>query len=158
MGRREDGAAVRDGRRCAQNLPGRPSGEIRPPSDAVPWVVGKRSLRHSGDGGASLPGNRTRRQELADERGWSTFRKRGPTSRKRRCGAPVGASLLTKEGGDAFAKRPTGWSRRPSIGGFAHPRVCRRSAPLEGVKNWTSARACPGPTSRIRAMSHACAV
>ena len=82
MGRREDGAAVRDGRRCAQNSPGRPRGETPPSADAAPRASGKRALKHPGDGGAPLPGTRTRRQELADRRGWSTFSKARPVSRR----------------------------------------------------------------------------
>jgi hypothetical protein len=82
MGRREDGAAVRKGRRYAPSSPGRPSGETPPSADAALRAGGKRSLWHSGDGGAPLPGNRTRRQELADRRGWSTFSKARPVSRR----------------------------------------------------------------------------
>src|SRR6185503_8998294 len=57
-------------------------------------------------------------------------RKRGPSVAERRCGAPGGASFR-EERGDAFATRPTGWPRRPSIGSLAGSRVCRRSAPLD---------------------------
>jgi hypothetical protein len=66
----------------AQNSPGRPSGETPPSTDAAPRAGGERSLWHPGDGGAPLPGNRTRRQELADRRGWSTFSKARPVSRR----------------------------------------------------------------------------
>ncbi len=47
---------------------------------------------HSGGGGAPLPGTKTRRQELADGRGWSTCRKRGPHTEKSPNGAPEGAT------------------------------------------------------------------
>jgi hypothetical protein len=137
MGRREDGAAVRNGAEmCLRTHRVDDRGKSPPSADAAPRASGKRAPRHPGDGGAPLPGNRTRRQELADRRGWSTFSKARPVLvAERRRGAPGGAFLLTKEEGDAFAKRPTGWSRRPSIGGLAHPRVCRRSAPLEGGRD-----------------------
>src|SRR3569833_4567232 len=88
--------------------------------------------RLPGEGGAPLAGITTCRQELADRRGWSTFSEARPAHRYNAArGAPGGASLLTK-GGGAFAKRPTGWLRRPSIGGFATPRACRRSTPPRG--------------------------
>ena len=63
------------------NSPGRPSGETPPSTDAAPRVSGKRTLKHSGDGGAPLAGIRTCRQELADRRGWSTFSKAWPVRR-----------------------------------------------------------------------------
>src|SRR6185312_2280740 len=53
-----------------------------PSTDAAPRVSGKRTLKHSGDGGAPLAGIRTCRQELADRRGWSTFSKARPVNRR----------------------------------------------------------------------------
>src|SRR5690242_21115199 len=56
-----------------------------------------------GSGGAPLPGTKTRCQELADGRGWSTCRKRGPYARKHRRGAPRGARA-SREGSAAYGK------------------------------------------------------
>jgi hypothetical protein len=66
----------------AQNSPGRPSGETPASADAAPRALGKRALKHPGDGGGPLAGIRTCRQELADRRGWSTFSKARPVSRR----------------------------------------------------------------------------
>jgi len=82
MGRREDGAAVREGRRCAHDLAGSMTGEIPPSIGAAPRAGGERSLWRSGDGGAPLAGITTCRQELADRRGWSTFSEARPAGRK----------------------------------------------------------------------------
>src|SRR3569832_725152 len=102
--------------------------------------------RLPGDGGAPLAGITTCRQELADRRGWSTFSEARPAHRYYAArGAPGGAALLTK-GGGAFAKRPTGWLRRPSIGGFAKPpRLPALRSPRGSVMR-RETRACPGPT------------
>jgi len=132
MGRREDGAAVRHGP------------EIRLGSHrvGVTGKPGRRLMRRRG-----LRGNVTRSSRAMaglrsqairpTARSWLTG-VAGPraesaarASQNAASGAPGGASFR-KERGDAFAKRPTGWSRRPSTGGLAHPRVCRRSAPLFG--------------------------
>ena len=57
-----------------------------------------------GGDGAPLPGTKTRRQELADGRGWSTYRKRGPYAVQRhRRGAPKGARA-SREGSAAYGK------------------------------------------------------
>ncbi len=131
MGRREDGAAVKEGP------------EMRSESHRV-GETGKsrrRSMRrrgfgatHSGppgDGGAPLPGIRTRRQELADRRGWSTFSKARPVLiAERRRGAPGGAFLrFATEERDArktshracFADRPPGASQAPAPAGAPLP-------------------------------------
>ena len=83
MGRREDGAAVRKGAEMCPR-PHRVDDRWKsPPStDAAPRASGKRTLKHPGDGGAPLAGIRTCRQELADRRGWSTFSKARPVSRR----------------------------------------------------------------------------
>ena len=109
-----------------------------------------------GDGGAPLPGTMTRRQELADGRGWSTFRKRGPPSRdtphverreaprsERSEGTP---SQSVPPGG--FAGHPSGVSHTPASAGAPLPSrgSLRISNSHEGL---------PGADIRIRAMSHA---
>jgi hypothetical protein len=157
MGRREDGAAVREGRRCAPSSPGRRHRETRPPADAAPRVEANVAF-HS----RAMAGLRSQAIGPA-ARSWLTG-VAGPRSRKR--GPPVARtphverreapSSDRKEEGDAFAKRPTGWSRQPPIGGLASPRVCRRSAPLEGSAMWKMTRACPGPTQEYGRRSVGC--
>ena len=83
MGRREDGAAVRNGAEmCPRPHRVDDRGKSPPSTDAAPRASGKRTLKHPGDGGAPLAGIRTCRQELADRRGWSTFSKARPVSRR----------------------------------------------------------------------------
>src|SRR3569623_2580319 len=146
MGRREDGAAVREGRRYASNSPGRPSGETPPSIDAAPRVWSN-ALQVPGRWRAPLAGTTTCRQELADRRGWSTFSEARPDqSLERRCGAPGGASLLRK-GGDAFAKRPTGWLSPATHRGFRNtPASAGAPLPSKGSAMRGGTRACPGPT------------
>jgi hypothetical protein len=151
MGRREDGAAVRESRRYGHELTGSMTGgnprrrlmRRRGPEANVAFgtraMAGLRSR-------AIGPGARSWLTGVAGPRS----RKRGPSVAERRRGAPGGASFR-EERGDAFAKRPTGWSRRPSTGGLAHPRVCRRSAPLEGAEICNSDCGVPGADQRIRA-------
>ena len=154
MGRREDGAAVRR----------RPEMCPRPHRVGQAGKPRRRLMRRRGPeanvafGTRAMAGLRSRAIGPG-ARSWLTgvagprSRKRGPSVAERRCGAPGGAFLLTREKGDAFAKRPTGWSRRPSTGGLANPRVCRRSAPLEGAKNWNWQCGVPGADQRTRAMN-----
>jgi hypothetical protein len=133
MGRREDGAAVREGRRFGPSSPGRPSGETRR------RLMRRRGLgathsRFPGDGGAPLPGTRTRCQELADERGWSTFRKRGLHIMRHaaveRREAPL---FFGREGTPSqsvppggFAGHPSGASQAPASAGAPLPSRERR--------------------------------
>jgi len=134
MGRREDGAAVRERRRTASNSPGRPSGETPPSADAAPRASGKRTSWHSGDGGAPLAGNTTCCQELADGRGWSTYRKRGPHIMRHaaveRRKAPL---FFGREGTPSqsvppggFAGHPSGASQAPASAGAPLPSRERR--------------------------------
>jgi hypothetical protein len=148
MGRREDGAAVREGRRCASNSPGRPSGETPPSADAAPRASGKRTLKHSGDGGAPLAGIRTCRQELADRRGWSTFSKARPVLVADAArGAPEGASLLKRREGTPSQSVHRVALAGPSTGSLASSRVCRRSAPLDRERRIAIGTAAyPAPT------------
>ena len=109
MGRREDGAAVRKGRRFGPSSPGRPSGEIPPSADAAPRVRANVAF-HS----RAMAGLRSQAIGPA-ARSWLTgvagprSRKRGPhidrTPHVERREAP----LFFGREGDAFAKRPTGW-------------------------------------------------
>jgi hypothetical protein len=70
-------------------------------------------------------------------------------------GAPGGAFLRSQGGRRRLASVSSGGPRRTAQGGLANPRVCRRSAPLKGVKNWTADCGVPGADQTIRAMSHA---
>ena len=131
----------------AATSPGRSTGEIPPSIDAAPRASGKRNPKPSGDGGAPLAGIRTCRQELADGRGWSTFRKRGPPVAERRGGAPGGASLLARKGGDASQGLIERLRGRRSSGASQASRVCRRSAPLDRERGMRRRNAAyPGPT------------
>ena len=156
MGRREDGAAVRKGRRCAQNSSGRPSGETPPSADAAPRASGKRTSWHSGDGGAPLAGNTTCCQELADGRGWSTFRKRGPHIMRHaaveRRKAPL---FFGREGTPSQSVPPDGLAGHPS--GVSHtPASAGAPLPSRGsLRISKSHEGLPGADIRIRAMSHA---
>src|SRR6185437_8957855 len=96
--RREDGAAVRHGPEIRPRLTGSMTGESPPSIDAVPRASEKRAPKRSGDGGAPLPGNRTRRQELADRRGWSTFSKARPVLVAERRMWSAGRRLSSHEG------------------------------------------------------------
>src|SRR6185437_6968492 len=63
----------------------------------------------SGDGGAPLPGNRTRRQELADRRGWSTFSKARPAHRRTpQVERRKARSSASQRRNGTLARRPTG--------------------------------------------------
>jgi len=134
MGRREDGAAVRERRRTASNSPGRPSGETPPSADAAPRASGKRTSWHSGDGGAPLAGNTTCCQELADGRGWSTFRKRGPHIMRHAAVERRKAPLFFGREGtpsqsvppDGLAGHPSGVSHTPASAGAPLPSRERR--------------------------------
>jgi len=74
-----------------------------------------------GGDGAPLAGTKTCRQELADGRGWSTFRKRGPYAVQRhRRGAPRGALRFWSR--FVGAPRPRHWRAEESAGERpAHP-------------------------------------
>src|SRR5690242_856619 len=129
--RAEDGAAVRekagDAALSSHRIGER--GQPRPSVDAAPAT----RPRKPDPGGPSQPsaGITTGRlqwlHESKTKERWPPLRMRS-VLRTRSCpearpkgtqtaasGAPEGASLPRK-GGDAFAKRPTGWLRRPSIG------------------------------------------
>ena len=82
-------------------------------------------------------------------------RKRGPHIARTPQWSAGRRLVPSPERGDAFAKRPTGRFRQPPIGGLAHPRVFRRSAPLEGAGNCKLREGLPGADQRIRAMNHA---
>jgi hypothetical protein len=103
--------------------------------------------RLPGDGGAPLPGTTTRRQELADERGWSTFRKRGPTSSQH------AAVERRKARSYRFATEERD-HRKTSHGPVAHrgPRKPQRlpalRSPRGGLRNRRAKRARPGPTKK----------
>jgi len=60
-------------------------------------------------------------------------------------------------GNGTLARRPTGWLRRSPIGSFARSRVCRRSAPLFGSAMRNGNDGSPGAGQRTRAMTHVCA-
>ena len=154
MGRREDGAAVRNGAEmCPRPHRVDDRGKSPPSTDAAPWAGGERSLWRPGDGGAPLPGNRTRRQELADRRGWSTFSKARPVSRRTPPWS-AGRRLVPMRSEGTPRKRPIERPRPPLIGGLAPLRVCRRSAPLEGGEIWNWQFGVPGADQTIRAVSH----
>jgi len=145
MGRREDGAAVRNGAEmCLRTHRVDDRGKSPPSADAAPRVGGERSLWHSGDGGAPLPGNRTRRQELADRRGWSTFSKARPVSRRTPLWS-AGRRLVPKGARGRLASVPSsGLARRSSEG--SHPSASA-GAPLPSrERDEKATRACPGPT------------
>ena len=131
-------------------------------SDAAPRASGKRTPRPPGDGGAPLPGIRTRRQELADRRGWSTFSKARPVlvAETPLRGAPWVAAryLPIARRNGAFVRRPTGVvCARAHTGALASSSVCRRSAPLDWERrNCNCDEGSPGADQRIRAMAHAC--
>ena len=131
MGRREDGAAAREGRRCGPSSPGRPSGEIPPSADAAPRVRANVAF-HS----RAMAGLRSQAIGPA-ARSWLTgvagprSRKRGPhidrTPHVERREAPL---FFGREGTPSQSVPPDGFARHPS-GVSQNPRVCRRSAPLE---------------------------
>ena len=130
MGRREDGAAVGDG----PEIRPRPAGSAPPGNPAAGrcGAVGseQRTPRLSGDGGAPLPGITTRRQELADRRGWSTYRKRGPRIAERRQWSAGRRLSSGQKRGDAFAQRPTGWFAATHRGSRTPPRLPALRSPL----------------------------
>ena len=128
----------------AQNSPGRPSGETPPSTDAAPRALGKRALKHPGDGGAPLAGIRTCRQELADRRGWSTFSKARPVSRRTPLWS-AGRRLVPRGARGRLASVPlSGLARRSSEG--SHPSASA-GAPLPSrERDEKATRACPGPT------------
>ena len=133
MGRREDGAVVRDGleirlRTHRVGEPGNPAvgrcgaAELEQRTPTPRAMAGLRS-RAIGPGARSwltgawlvhAPESAARHHEI--RRMWSAGRRVPPIARRN----------------GVIVRPPPGWSRRPSIGGFAHPRVCRRSAPLDG--------------------------
>ena len=93
----------------ASASPGRRHGEIPPSIDAAPRASGQRNPKRPGDGGAPLPGIRTRRQELADRRGWSTFSKARPVlvAERRWWSAGRRVPPIARRNG-AIVRRPTG--------------------------------------------------
>ena len=135
--------------------PGRPSGENPPSADAAPRASGKRALKHPGDGGAPLPGNRTRRQELADRRGHvhvlesaarqsqnaAVERREAPFSSQRRKGTPSQSVPP-----DGLAGHPQGVSHTPAFPGAP--------LPSRGAKIWNSQEGLPGADQRMRAISY----
>jgi len=110
----------------------------------------------SGDGGAPLPGNRTRRQELADRRGWSTFSKARPARRKNAAVERRKArSSASQRRNGTLARRPTG---RVSQTAHRGPRKPQRLPALRSPR-WEPGIAIrneglPGADQRTRAMNH----
>ena len=127
--------------------PGRPRPAARRHEDRLP--ANQRAARGGAEGaagaapdkgpgmGSAPPGSAVQGTEIAASR------------------APGGAFLRSQGGTGRSQDRPTGWSRRPSTGGLANPRVCRRSAPLFGSAMRMRDCGVPGADQRIRAMSHA---
>jgi hypothetical protein len=120
----------------ASTSPGRRNGEIPPPVDATPRAEGDvpsctramAGLRSQ----ASGPAARSWLTGVA----MSTFSEARPAYRKNAAsGAPGGAFLLTK-GGRGRLRKASHRMVSPAIHrGLAHPRVSRRSAPLEGSED-----------------------
>jgi hypothetical protein len=142
MGRREDGAAVRDG----------PEIWPRPRRDGATGKSRRRSMRRRGPEGDVPSCTRAmaglRSQALGPAaRSWltgvamSTSSEARPAYRKNAAsGAPGGAFLLTK-GGRGRLRKASHRMVSPAIHrGLAHPRVSRRSAPLEGSEDLEFAR------------------
>jgi hypothetical protein len=153
MGRREDGAAVRTGRRCASNSPGRPSGEPPPSIDAAPRVeanVASHSRAMAGLRSRAIrPGARSWLTSVAGPRFESAAR---PVA-ERRSGAPEGASFL-RERGDAFAQRPTGRASQAAHRGPRKPqRLSALRSPLGEPRFGRRTDGSPGAGQRTRAMA-----
>jgi len=149
MGRREDGAAAGTRPEIRPDLAGSMTGETPPSIDAAPRASEKRAPRLPGDGGAPLPGIRTRRQELADRRGWSTFSKARPVlvAERRMWSAGRRLSPIARRKETPSHGVSGGLAGRP--GSLARSRVSRRSAPLVGERGiGIRTRACPGPTQK----------
>ena len=137
------------------------AGKSPPSADAAPRASGKRTLKHPGDGGAPLPGNRTRRQELADRRGWSTFSKARPGSRKTPPWS-AGRRLAPHKGARGRLRKASHRMVSPAIhrGSRTPPRLPALRSPRGSADEVTRKRACPGPTkeygrSRMPALGRA---
>ena len=157
MGRREDGAAARRRPEIRPDPAGSMTGEIPPSIDAAPRALEQRTPKHPGDGGAPLAGIRTRRQELADRRGWSTFSKARPVLVAERRKWSAGRRLAPSRSEETPRKRLIERPRPPLTGSLASSRVCRRSAPLGEPRIAIRGEGVPGADTTTRAMSHACA-
>jgi len=132
MGRREDGAAMRDGRRCAQNSPGRPGGEIPPSIDAAPRVRADVAFHPRAMAGLRLralgPGARSWLTGVAGPRSESAARTSRDTPQVERRKAR--SSDRKEERGDRKTPRPDGLAGHPS--GVSHT-PASAGAPLPSI-------------------------
>ena len=105
-----------------------------------------------GDGGAPLAGTTTCRQELADRRGWSTFSEARPVSRETRRTWSAGRRVppIARRNG-VIARRPARMVSPAIHRGFRRPPRLPALRSPRGSAMRRRTRACPGPTSRIRA-------
>jgi len=136
MGRREDGAAARNGpeiwprphRDGAKGKPRRRSMRRRGPEGDVP----SRSRAMAGLRSRAIgPGARSWLTGVAS----STFSKARPAHRKNAAVERREAPFSSQRRKETPRKRLIERLRRPLTGGLANPRVCRRSAPLEGSRD-----------------------
>jgi hypothetical protein len=157
MGRREDGVAVRQGRRCALKLAGSMTGEIPPSIDAAPraWSNALRDPRAMAGfrSRAIGPGARSWLTGVAGPRS----RKRGPTSRRTpQVERRKARSSASQRRNGAIARRPIG---RVSQTAHRGPRKPQRLPALRSPR-WETGIAIrneglPGADQTIRAMAHA---